>query len=218
MDENQESIVTEPLDKEAKDYIKKDAIWTNILLAAVFLSYMYQHGVAHAESPKFSTLLGMIQVFCIVIFFLIRVYPQKTSYAPRDWVFALVGTWAPLLILPVEGDTEIAFFLILQLIGMLIAILGILSLNRSLSIVPALRDIKTSGLYMFVRHPIYLGYFLAFSSLVAQNLTIYNVCIIVAMLGSDIMRIKAEERLLSESPTYVLYKERVRWRLFPFIW
>ena len=218
MEEEQEKIAVDTLDKEDSDYIKKEAIWTNILLSAIFASFMYQYGSSYSETPKISTFLAMVQVFCLIIFFLIRMYPQKTSYAPRDWIVALVGTWGPLLILPVEGASEIAFFLILQLIGVIISIIGILSLNRSLSIVPALRDIKTSGLYMFVRHPIYLGYFLAFSSLVAQNLTLFNVCVILVVLGADIMRIKAEERLLSESPTYMLYKDRVRWRLFPFIW
>jgi len=206
------------IDEEADDYIKKDALWTNILLSLLFANFAYQYSLNYSAEPRLSTFLGTLQVSTLAIFFLIRVYPKKTSYKTKDWVFALIGTWSPFLILPIEGNPEIPIFLVLQLIGLFISIIAVLGLNRSFAIVPALRHIKTRGLYRVIRHPIYFGYFLAFSCFIAQNISIFNVIVLLIIGCADIMRIKAEEEFLSEDPQYRAYKERVRWRLIPFIW
>lgn len=198
--------------------MKKNEIWTNVILGAVFANFVYHHSQSYADDPRISTLLAMLQAFSLVIFFLIRSYPSKTSSKPADWIFASLATWLPFFFMPVEGSGEIAIFVIIQLIGMLITITGIMSLNRSIAIIASIRTIKTSGLYKLVRHPMYLGYVLAFSSFVAQNISIANVAILITIITCDIRRILAEETILSEMPEYQLYKQRTRYRLIPFIW
>ncbi len=191
---------------------------TNLILAGLFASFLSVFYNDFNEQPKFSTLLTMIQVSCIVLFFVIRVAPSKTSTDPKDWTIAIIATYLPMLLVPTGAEGEIVFLLILQLIGIFISILGLISLNTSIGIVPAIRNIKTRGLYWFVRHPIYFGYFLSMTAMVLQNLSIFNIIILLGIYAADIYRIIAEEKLLSKDPDYQNYKARVKWRLLPFIW
>ncbi len=199
-------------------YLQRDSIITNVILAALFSNFLFHYYFEFTVHHKFSAFLMMIQVTCLVVFFLIRVLPKKVSFDKKDWAFALLGTWLPLLILPSEGGLDIPILVGLQLIGVVISTIGILSLNRSFAIVPALREVKTSGLYRVIRHPIYFGYAISFSCLVLQNFSVFNVLILGIIIACDVMRILAEERVLSEDAQYVSYKARVRWRLIPYIW
>ena len=47
-------------------------------------------------------------------------------------------------------------------VGLIIMVIGLASLGRSFGIMPRARGLVQSGLYRWVRHPIYLGEFLAF--------------------------------------------------------
>tara|TARA_R110001592_G_scaffold3525_4_gene19790 strand:+ start:7057 stop:7794 length:738 start_codon:yes stop_codon:yes gene_type:complete len=191
---------------------------TNIILAGLFANCLMLYYNDYDQHQKFSSLLMMIQVSCIVLFFLIRVAPQKVSMDPKDWIFAILGTALPLVIIPVTPSHEIVALLLLQFVGIFISILAIISLNNSFGIVPALRKVKTSGLYSLIRHPIYFGYFIFITCLVLQNISIANICILLAIYAADIYRIIAEERILSEDPQYQAYKMRVKWRILPFVW
>ncbi|MGH1456218.1 MAG: methyltransferase family protein [Alphaproteobacteria bacterium] len=203
---------------DASIYLKRDAIITNIILAALFSNFLFQYYYQIAVEAKPSAYLMFIQVTFLVIFFLIRVFPKKVSYSKRDWTVALCGTWLPMLILPTELSVEIPILTALQLLGVVVSTIGILSLNKSFGIVPALRDVKTRGMYCFVRHPIYLGYAVSFVCIVFQNFGLLNLMLLFAIIACDVMRILAEERVLSEDLEYVAYKKRVRWRLIPFVW
>ena len=108
--------------------------------------------------------------------------------------------------------------MLLQLIGIFISIIAVLSLNNSFGIVPAIRNIKTKGLYSLIRHPLYFGYFVFITCIVLQNISAMNVVILVAIYAADIYRILAEEKILSEDHGYQTYKSRVKWRLIPFVW
>ncbi len=200
------------------DYVKRDSIVTNIILAALFSNFLIHYYHQFVVENKFSAFLMFIQCTFLIIFFLIRVFPKRVSYEIKDWGVALCGTWLPLLILPTEASREIPVLLILQLIGVMISTFGILSLNKSFGIVPALRQVKTKGMYRFVRHPIYFGYMISFFCIVFQNFSFVNLAILLVLIGCDVMRILAEERVLVEDSEYVAYKQKVRWRLIPFVW
>lgn len=199
-------------------YVKKDSIWTNLLLAALFCNFLYYYYMDLVSAqPKFSSLLMMVQVFFIIMFFLYRDYPKRVSYSPKDWVVALGGTWLPMLILPIDNP-EIPIFTTFQFIGIIISIAGILSLNNSFGIVPAVRKVKTGWMYKFVRHPIYFGYAISFSCMVINNFTFMNLVVLLVVIACDVMRILAEEEILSDDPVYELYKTRVKYRLIPYVW
>lgn len=199
-------------------YQKTDAVIVNVLLAALFSNFILHYYIQFTVYHKFSAFLMMVQITCLVIFFLLRVLPRKVSFSKKDWAVALCGTWLPLLILPTSMSREIPLFLIVQLIGVVISTIGILSLNKSFAIVPALRDVKTRGLYRFVRHPIYFGYLISLTCVVVQNFSLFNLCVLCGVFACDVMRILAEEKILREDDQYRAYMRRVKWRLLPFIW
>lgn len=203
--------------EEVSSYVKMDSVWTNLLLAALFCNFLYFYFVDFTTNNKFSSFLMMFQMFFIVVFFLFRDYPRKISYSPQDWGVALVGTWLPMLILPVSGS-EIPLITLIQFIGIIISTIGILSLNNSFGIVPAVRGVKTRGMYYMIRHPIYFGYVISFSCMVVNNFTMFNLAVLVGIITCDVLRILAEEKILSEDPVYQLYQDRVKYRLIPYVW
>jgi protein-S-isoprenylcysteine O-methyltransferase Ste14 len=206
------------IEEGVSDYVKRDSIVTNIILAALFSNFLFQYYYQIAYEGKISAYLMFIQVTFLVLFFLIRVFPKRVSYGKRDWAVALGGTWLPLLIFPTELSREIPVLLGLQLFGVVVSTIGIVSLNKSFGIVPALREVKTRGMYRFVRHPIYMGYAISFICIVLQNFGIANLVILFAIIACDVMRILAEEKVLAEDPEYRAYMQKVRWRLIPYVW
>ncbi|MCK5373787.1 MAG: isoprenylcysteine carboxylmethyltransferase family protein [Alphaproteobacteria bacterium] len=190
----------------------------NLILACLFANSIYLFYVDFDEHHRFSSLLMMIQMCCVTLFFLIRVAPSKVSMAPLDWAAAIIGTLLPMLISPVGAADEIVPLMLTQFFGIFISIVAIISLNTSFAVIPALRNIKTGGLYSLIRHPIYFSYFLTFTCVVLQNFSLRNVVVLLALYCVDIYRIIAEERVLSEDQDYIYYKSRVRYRIIPFLW
>ncbi len=84
--------------------------------------------------------------------------------------------------------------------------------------VAANRGIKRSGLYAAVRHPMYLGYFLANAGVLMLNPSIWNAALIALWTVCQLLRIQAEERVLFEDPIYRAHAERVRYRLLPYVY
>jgi protein-S-isoprenylcysteine O-methyltransferase Ste14 len=79
--------------------------------------------------------------------------------------------------------------------------------------------VVSTGVYGFVRHPMYLGASLMFvgGSLLAGALTALGVA--VALVVVLAVRITLEEKLLAqELAGYDEYRRRVRYRLLPFVW
>ncbi len=224
MSENETQIIEKKEENQSTDkdlgvsaYVKKDSIWTNLILAGLFCNFLYFYYVDFVTNHKFSSFLMMFQVFFIITFFLYRDYPKKVSFTPQDWAVALAGSWLPVLILPVDGP-ELGLATLFQFFGILISTAGIISLNNSFGVVPAVRKVKTRWMYSFVRHPIYFGYAISFSCIVVNNFSIFNLIVLISVITCDVLRIIAEERILSEEPMYELYKNRVKYRLIPYVW
>jgi protein-S-isoprenylcysteine O-methyltransferase Ste14 len=77
----------------------------------------------------------------------------------------------------------------------------------------------TSGLYGIIRHPSYLGLFVSVLGWGLAFRSGVGVAIAVLMLLVLLARIKAEERLLSETfgAEYDAYRART-WRLLPYVY
>ena len=81
------------------------------------------------------------------------------------------------------------------------------------------QQVVDTGLYGIVRHPMYAATVWLFLSMpvVLQSWAALAVMMPYPLLIA--WRIKGEEALLeAELSGYAQYKERVRWRLFPFLW
>ncbi len=77
----------------------------------------------------------------------------------------------------------------------------------------------TTGVYGFVRHPMYLGCMLMMVGAPILAGSVYGLMIAVIALFALIVRITGEEKmLLDELDGYEVYQKKVKYRLIPFVW
>ncbi|WP_244145799.1 methyltransferase family protein [Paraburkholderia tropica] len=126
-----------------------------------------------------------------------------------SWYFLFVQLRPGIHLLP---DTVGAT---LQIGGVLFSIWAKLCLRRSFGLLPGNRGVVVNGPYRWVRHPVYLGYFIRDIGFLLPNFGIRNLAVILCLWALQISRIVREERLLSNDPAYRDYRERVRFRLLP---
>jgi protein-S-isoprenylcysteine O-methyltransferase Ste14 len=152
----------------------------------------------------------------VVLFMLLRRRPLTVTTRPLDWLAALLGTAAPMLIRP--GGHALAppaIGLGLILTGFGLAMWGKLTLRRSFGLAAANRGVVASGAYNVVRHPIYAGYLLTYVGFFLNNPTVWNAALYGVTLGLIVVRIGAEENVLRLDPLYAAFMSRVRYRVAP---
>lgn len=190
-------------------------VLTGAALSLLWLLFAVAHLSVFRSSGKVSLLVFAIAETVVAVFFLLRRPPRTLTQKPVEWFVAIAGTFLPLLLRPTEGTAVVSEWGLI--FGSALQIAGVLSLNRSFALVPALRELKTSGMYRFVRHPIYFSYLITFSCYLAANFSSQNFGILLVSVSLLVSRIHFEERHLSQAPEYRAYRASVRWRLIPFI-
>ena len=90
-------------------------------------------------------------------------------------------------------------------------------LRRSFGIVPAHRGIRTTGMYRFVRHPLYAAELLTLAGVALANPSVRNTLLWIVELAVQLGRTSTEEAFLGTDPDYANYVARVRYRLLPGI-
>ncbi len=187
-----------------------------IVLATIFALFVYIHVERFIETGKLSLILVVISESLIIAFLIIRRDPVTVSTDPYDWLVAILGTFLPLFFRP-ASDGLLPQAEIVMAIGIAIQIAGVLSLNRSLALVAAKREIKTKWMYRLVRHPLYASYFMIYCCYVLVHTTLFNIIICVAAIYFLSARMFKEEKHLSLDPTYCDYMKQVRFRIIPYI-
>jgi len=91
-------------------------------------------------------------------------------------------------------------------------------LSRTIEVQEGQKVIST-GLYGIVRHPMYSATLLLFLSMPLVLGSLYSFVIFLAYPFIIAKRIQGEEKfLVKELPGYEEYMQKVKYRLFPFIW
>jgi len=148
---------------------------------------------------------------------------EKQSYALLSWFLVFVqliclgfifssAPWRPIRV-------ELQIW---ELSGAVIALSGVIGLNwHSFSIFPEPKNkgrLITTGIFAYVRHPIYAGILIVCSALVWQFWTLSRVVALLILLIVFISKILKEEIFLSKKfPEYIEYKKNTN-RLIPFLW
>jgi protein-S-isoprenylcysteine O-methyltransferase Ste14 len=160
--------------------------------------------------------LGAYSLLIALLF--LRRRPRRVGGSPGMFLVALAATLLPMLALkPAPGGFTLAG-LVIQLYGLAGAAVSVLSLGRSFGMAPAYRGVVTSGAYGFVRHPLYLAELVNLLGYLIAQPSAWNAAVIGVTLAAQVVRIVAEERLLSRDPLYRIYRTQVRWRLVPGVW
>jgi protein-S-isoprenylcysteine O-methyltransferase Ste14 len=166
-----------------------------------------------------SNLFMLARRFIFALFFITRKTPPKqTNTSPRDWIVAFCGTYMLNFLMPAPEIHDNIYIECIQALGFVVCIAGALSLNESFGVVAANRGIKSSGMYKYLRHPIYCGYFLEAGAYLAQNLTAQNIVVMLIWTIFQFRRIFIEEQYLSKDDAYKHYMQKVRWRIIPFVY
>lgn len=187
----------------------------NVVLSLLFLQFAVKQGEAVLADFRLSTLLLLAKVSTDVVFYLIRRLPKDTSFSLYDWLIGIAGTYAIVFFRPDANGHDLLVGQAMQIGGLALQVLAMLSLNRSIGMVPANRGIKTGGLYRWIRHPLYCSYVVAFLGYVISHPTAYNIGVYAAAVALWVLRLIAEERFLMQDAAYREFAERVRWRLIP---
>ncbi len=191
---------------------------TNILLASFFVFFAYANFQSFLANPRLSVSLIVVAETIAALFLIIRRDPDATRHSWQTWSTTTCGTLAPLLLRPVEAAEDVPLGEILLVFGLAMYVLSLASLNRSFGLLPALRGVKSSGMYSWVRHPLYAAYVIMFLGYLVNNQSLSNVAVAVFGTAFLVMRIHYEEDLLIQQADYRRYVSQTRWRLIPAVW
>jgi protein-S-isoprenylcysteine O-methyltransferase Ste14 len=90
--------------------------------------------------------------------------------------------------------------------------------SATIEVSPEQKVIST-GLYALVRHPMYMGALLLLVGIPLSLGSWWGLFVIALMMPALIWRLLDEEKFLAKNLRgYVEYKNKVRYRLIPFIW
>jgi protein-S-isoprenylcysteine O-methyltransferase Ste14 len=184
--------------------------------AAIVLLWVFLVGRVIGSDNPFAPLV-LIAETTVLFFVLVRRPTEAISVRLGDWLLAITATAAPLLMTPGTSPLPHLVPLGVALVvgGNCFQIWAKLFLRRSFGIAPANRGIKSDGPYRFVRHPMYAGYLVVHIGIFLLMWSPLNLVLYVIAWWAQVLRLLAEERLLSEDPAYRAFRQKVRWRLIP---
>jgi protein-S-isoprenylcysteine O-methyltransferase Ste14 len=192
--------------------------WIERLLVLAFYLWLVARLLGNYGSDGgLANLLMLPSEGLVVLFLILRRRARTISRHPGEWMLAIVGTCSPMLVRPESMHALVPPLIgaILVLMGIVIQVLAKIALGRSLGLVPAHRGLKLNGPYRFVRHPMYAGYALSHVGFLLMNATLWNLVLYVGCESIQVLRLLAEEHLLSNDPCYRSYQATVRYRLIP---
>lgn len=106
----------------------------------------------------------------------------------------------------------------LMLIGNLLAVVTLVHLGRSFSIVAEARQLVTDGPYRLIRHPLYVAEQIGVIGLFVKYASLEMAVIFLIHAGFQIQRMLVEEDILTAAfPEYEAYKRRTH-RAVPGLW
>ena len=166
-------------------------IETSILLGYI-LSYLIR-----------TRAIGIANGFMEVVFpFIIAGIPILISFAPYT---------LPVRI-PYDSEYYLPHYICvtgLILTGGTINLIGLLTLRRSFSIMSEARGLIMSGIYRYLRHPLYTGHFIMFFGSLWMRLHPYTILMYAVFVIGQTFRARIEEKKLAAAfPGYVEYKKR----------
>ena len=191
--------------------------WLDILAAMGWALLAGFRLVAFLAEP--TPLQAGLFLFTLIVMGLFIFRRPATARGTRGafWL-AAVASFLPALALRPAGAGFPLLGLVVQDCGLALMILTILFLNRSFGIAPAHRGLVTRGPYRLVRHPLYAAEMVAGAGYCLGYASVWNWSVWLVIVAAQLLRIRAEEGLLSEDAAYRAYQAQVPWRLVSGVW
>jgi protein-S-isoprenylcysteine O-methyltransferase Ste14 len=155
---------------------------------------------------------GANLLFVFMMFWLtaIRSLPNKSADGILPRVYAIAGSFLSLFlsVLPFadlpDGLRILAICLVL--LGVVLSLMTVSWLGRSFSICPQSRKLVTSGPYAIVRHPLYVCEQVFVIGIMLDHFSWIALLIVGVQWFCQLQRMKAEEKILTETfPDYEAY-------------
>jgi protein-S-isoprenylcysteine O-methyltransferase Ste14 len=199
------------------------SLFLALFSAAGLLRYLH---AAEPAVPVAVFAVGLAMRASVIAYFVVlagsvilRVRPKGRAEGVEPRLSALLGTFLiPAAVLFPRRDLSLAgemVAILLVLGGNLLAVVILVQLGRSFSIMAEARRLVTSGLYRWVRHPLYLAEELAVIGIVLQFLSSWTALLLAIQIVFQLRRMVNEERVLLETfPDYLAYRQSTP-MLFP---
>ncbi len=189
----------------------------NLILAGLLGWLAYTNIRAFFTYGSISALVLTVAESILVISFVIRKEARAFSLKPSDWLVSIMMLVVPILFRP-DQHNDLFQGTLLNILGALLLTWAYASLGTSISLAPALRDIKTRGMFVYVRHPIYASYILLYGGYYLSHPTVWNAFLMMSFFPLMVSRIKREETFLAQDETYRSYVEHTPWKIIPFLY
>lgn len=198
-----------------------EMIWLDVLERVIYVVIFARFAVLTIQhlllTPSIETFLMPISEVLPCVLIVFRKPSKALSTRPTDWLFAMAGTIAPLLIKPAAVAPLLPPAICLSIIigGIFIQVTAKVVLGRSFGVVAANRGVKIAGPYRIVRHPMYAGYTITHIGLLLSMPSLLNATLYALAFAFQVVRILREETVLMQSEDYRDFGSRVRYRLLP---
>jgi protein-S-isoprenylcysteine O-methyltransferase Ste14 len=188
-----------------------------MVVVALFSMMAMRIGADFLQTGRFTGLLLLASETLVVVFTVFRRSAAAVDRSLHARILTTLSMMGPPLVRPAAVAALAPGFVTVAVsaCGLLVVIGGKLSLGRSFGLMPANRGIVRSGLYRFVRHPIYMGYLLSHVAFVAANPILWNVALLLTADIALLARAVCEEAILARDEQYRSYQQLVRWRVLP---
>jgi protein-S-isoprenylcysteine O-methyltransferase Ste14 len=161
-----------------------------------------------------------VQNLVLVSLFLIRKKHKAINNNLFDQAIAIIAfcSGAAFIGQPLTGNgTAMTVSQTIVAAANIIGIMTLLNLRRSFGILIAYREIKTSGLYSIVRHPMYFSDILLRVGYLVSHCDWFTVSVFILSTGCYVYRAILEERFLSKQEDYAQYMKQVKYRFIPYV-
>jgi hypothetical protein len=209
-----------------------------VLLFTAFLAFHLDHLARGWNAFDAPAKANSLLITATIVFFLVSYFLRsRSAQFPRGWRETLYPLFCAGLPLVIYYSVELMAFIppshrtysllssffgpsgsgpfgwnlcsmILVLAGNIITLLGIVSLRRSFSLMVEARKPVVTGLYAYVRHPLYVGEIVATTGVLVFRFSTANAFLFLMFVVGQVYRASLEEqKLLSVFPEYKIYRQ-----------
>jgi len=198
--------------------------WLDRMIAAIAcipISYgvYYRYTHFHHGLPLLASVLNTV---VLIVTMVIRRPPKRVTPNPWYWLLAFVASyWLVFIIFFLQkGSPLVANWITdsLAILGLMVMLWARFSLGRNIGLVPAQRELVSTGAYAYMRHPVYTGLLITSTAFVLRAYSPLNALLMgLGVFWFIPVKSLVEEDFLRHDPQYAGYMQRVRARWIPFV-